>query len=838
MALRLQPIRLLIADDVGIGKTIEALLIARELLDRGEIRRVCVLCPANPLLCDQWKKELSEKFHMDSVVIRSGTVSQLERDLPSGDHSIFGYFPYTVVSIDYAKSDRHRSNFLLHCPEFVIVDEAHGAAKPHGQARSQQQRHELLELIAKDPNRHILLVTATPHSGIEESFLSLLGLLKPDFSLLNLKELTDKQRESLSHYFVQRRRADVLKWLGEETPFPEREYPPPEETYDLSPAYRDLFERVYKFSRELVETGETLTGWKKRIRYWTALALLRCVMSSPAAALAALRKREKGLLPDEEVTEETYSPYIYEPTEEETIDVQPTHIVEEGETDLSESERRRLREFARLAEQLRTGDNDLKIKKCSEIIRKLLREGYRPIVWCRYIATSDYVAEELQRRLGSEFKELRVISVTGKDSDDERQSYVDELTHYQRRVLVATDCLSEGINLQRSFTAALHYDLPWNPNRLEQREGRVDRFGQIAKKVKTILFYGCDNPVDGAVLDVLLRKAKEIHRDLGITVPVPMDSETIMEAVLKTLFFRAPQVQQLNLFEEPIVQDVHRRWEEAASREKESRTRFAQRAIKPDEVDRELRESDSVLGDPDAVKRFVLNTCQRLGVTVEPHKDNVFTILSFDRFPEMLKTTLPDEKEWRVIFTTPAPENVTYLGRNHPFVSSLAQFLLEEALTQNGGAHATRCGLIRSHAVNRRTSLLLMRLRFTLEEPERTPLLAEEVFVCGLRGFPPDRIEWVSEEEVFDLLQRAKPEANISATERQEVLDEVLGWWDSIKPELQSLIEKRAQKLLDSHRRIRTSAHLYRRGLSIKPHLPPDLLGTLALMPMPKGVSG
>ena len=835
MALRLQPIRLLIADDVGIGKTIEALLIARELLDRGEIRRICVLCPANPLLCDQWKKELSEKFHFDPVVIRSGTISQLERDLPSGDHSIFGYFPYTVVSIDYAKTDRHRANFLLHCPEFVIVDEAHGAAKPHSQARSQQQRHELLELIAKDSNRHIILVTATPHSGIEESFLSLLGLLQPDFGKLNLKEMTEKERDSLSHHFVQRRRADVLKWLGEETPFPDRDSS--EETYDLSSAYRDLFDRVYKFSRELVQTGETLTGWKKRIRYWTALALLRCVMSSPGSALAALRKREKGLSLDEEVSEETYSPYIYEPTEEETIDVQPTHIVEEGETDLSESERRRLREFARLADQLRTGDNDLKIKRCSEIIRKLLHEGYRPIVWCRYIATSDYVAEELQRRLGGEFKDLRVLSVTGKDSEDERQSSVNELTRFPRRVLVATDCLSEGINLQEYFNAALHYDLPWNPNRLEQREGRVDRFGQMSKKVKTILFYGRDNPVDGAVLDVLLRKAKEIRRDLGITVPVPIDSETIMEAVLKTLFFRAPQAQQLNLFEEPIVKDVHRRWEEVASREKESRTRFAQRAIKPDEVDRELKESDSVLGDPDAVKHFVLNTCQRLGATVQPIKDGVFTIQSLDRFPEMVKTALPDGKDWRVTFTTPSPENVTYLGRNHPFVSSLAQFLLEEALTRKGKAHATRCGVIRTQTIERRTSLLLMRLRFTIEEPEKMPLLAEEVFISGFQGFPPDRMEWILEEEVLTLLQEAKPDANISATERQEVIDEVLGWWDSLKPQLQSVIEKRAQKLLESHRRIRSVAHLVRRGLTVRPHFPPDLLGTLVLLPVPKGVS-
>ncbi len=833
MSLRLQPIRLLIADDVGIGKTIEALLIARELLDRGEIKRLCVLCP--PYLCDQWKKELSEKFHLDAVIIRSGTISQLERELPSGDHSIFGYFPYTVVSIDYAKTERHRANFLIHCPEFVIVDEAHGAAKPHSQARSQQQRHELLEKIAEDSNRHIILVTATPHSGIEESFLSLLGLLKPDFRTFNLKEMTEKERDSLSYHFVQRRRADVLKWLGEETPFPERESS--EETYDLSPPYRNLFDRVYRFSRELVQTGETLTGWRRRIRYWTALALLRCAMSSPESALAALHKRAKGISLDEEVSEETYSPYIYEPTEEETIDLQPAHIVEKGEIDLSESERRHLREFARLADQLRTGDNDLKIKRCSEIIHKLLHEGYCPIVWCRYIATSDYVARELQHRLEGEFKDLRVISVTGKDSEEERLSSVNELTLYPRRVLVATDCLSEGINLQESFNAVLHYDLPWNPNRLEQREGRVDRFGQMFKKVKTILFYGRDNPVDGAVLDVLLRKAKEIHRDLGITVPVPMDSETIMEAVLKTLFFRAPHAQQLSLFEEPMVKDVHRRWEEVASREKESRTRFAQRAIKPEEVDRELRESDSVLGDPDAVKRFVLDTCQRLGVAVRPVKDGVFAIQSLDRFPEMVKTAIPEEKEWRVTFTSPSPENVTYLGRNHPFVSSLAQFLLEEALTRKGNAIAARCGVIRTQAIGRRTSLFLMRLRFTLEEPEKRPLLAEEVFISGFRGFPPDRIEWVSEDEVLSLLQTAKPDANISIAERKEVIEEVLGWWDSLKPKLRSLIEKRAQKLLESHRRIRSAAHLARRGLTVNPHFPPDLIGILVLLPMPKGVN-
>jgi hypothetical protein len=99
MALRLEIVRLLISDDVGIGKSIEAGLVARELLDRGEIKRICVLCP--PQLCDQWQRELSQKFHIDTVVIRSGTAAKLERGLPGGDHHIFSYYPHIIVSLDY-----------------------------------------------------------------------------------------------------------------------------------------------------------------------------------------------------------------------------------------------------------------------------------------------------------------------------------------------------------------------------------------------------------------------------------------------------------------------------------------------------------------------------------------------------------------------------------------------------------------------------------------------------------------------------------------------------------------------------------------------------------------
>jgi hypothetical protein len=174
MALRLDPVRLLIADDVGVGKTVEAGLIVRELWDRGEIRRLAVLCP--PYLCDWWQRELEEKFHLEAVVIGSGTIRQLERGVPP-DRTIYEHYPVQVISIDFIKYPRNRPVFLLKAPELLIVDEAHGATPGSGADR--HLRYELVRELAQDPKRYLILLTATPHSGIPEAFQKLLGLLRP-----------------------------------------------------------------------------------------------------------------------------------------------------------------------------------------------------------------------------------------------------------------------------------------------------------------------------------------------------------------------------------------------------------------------------------------------------------------------------------------------------------------------------------------------------------------------------------------------------------------------------------------------------------------------------------
>jgi len=210
MALRLDPVRLLIADDVGVGKTIEAGMIVRELLDRGDATRFAVICPAH--LCDQWARELHEKFALDAVVLQPATIGRLERALPRSDLSIYQYYRHLVVSIDWVKSERNRAHFLDNAPDLIIVDEAHIAARPPrgvGGGGVQHQRYEFVRALAADAARHLILVTATPHSGIEESFRSLLGLLDRRFDSDAFGETGDLDRKALLPHMVQRRRRDV-----------------------------------------------------------------------------------------------------------------------------------------------------------------------------------------------------------------------------------------------------------------------------------------------------------------------------------------------------------------------------------------------------------------------------------------------------------------------------------------------------------------------------------------------------------------------------------------------------------------------------------------------------
>ncbi|MGH9101068.1 MAG: helicase-related protein, partial [Acidimicrobiales bacterium] len=521
--------------------------------------------------------------------------------------TLFDRHDVTVVSTEYIKAERRRVEFLRSAPELIIVDEAHTCAAGRVADRGRHQRHELVAALAADPNRHLVLVTATPHSGDEMAFRSLLALLDPALGNLPVDLSGDANqgaRRRLARHFVQRRRGDLKRFLGD-TPFPDRYAT--EATYELSLAYRRLFDRVLDYAAEsVVNTGDGSVG--QRVRWWSALALLRALASSPAAAATTLRRRARNAeAPDPDTADLIGRQLVLDLADDDT---EPSDL-ELGST----GESRVLAELARLADDCR-GDDDTKALRLTRIVAELLDEGFHPIVFCRFIATADYVAEQLSVHLAH----TEVRAVSGRIPSSERPAVVEELIDTDRRVLVATDCLAEGINLQAGFDAVVHYDLSWNPTRHEQREGRVDRFGQPRPTVRVVTYYGSDNRIDQLVLDVLLRKHQAIRTSLGISVPVPGDPNAIMEALVHGLFDRGRRLRdERQLAFEGLDQDERRileDWDTVAERERRSRTVFAQESIRAEEVDSELRATNDALGTAGDLRRFVADSVRAVGGTV------------------------------------------------------------------------------------------------------------------------------------------------------------------------------------------------------------------------------
>jgi len=826
MALKHQTIRLLVADDVGVGKTIEGGLIAREMIDRGEIQRFTVLCP--PHLCDQWQEEMQKHFNIRAEVVRTATAGRLERGLPAGK-SIFESYPYTIVSLDYIKSDRRRDEFQRSCPEFVIVDEAHTCTK--GKATSRHQRFTLLKGLAEHPDRHMVLLTATPHSGDEDAFFTLLGLLDPEFELL--KNVGDQQRialrEKLALHFVQRRRPDIQEWQDSSL-FPDRFTR--EITYQLSGKWGRLFSDVLAYAREMVVSAEGLDLRHQRMNWWAALALLRCISSSPRAAMQALRTRIAAV--------ETTDMEI-----EELDEMAARTILDgEGQDELSwddtvpgadtGEDADYLRVLLSDAEDLQGAANDPKLATLAKELKTLIADGFTPVVFCRYIATAHYLAEHLGQQRA--FKGFEVKAITGELTPAEREEQVSLLREKGKKILVATDCLSEGINLQEQFNAVVHYDLSWNPTRHEQREGRVDRFGQKAKQVRTIMLYGEDNPIDGAVLDVILRKAEKIRKELGVLVPMPDDSNRITQAILQSVLMRQGSVNparnnQMTLALEVIEDEVDQHWESVREKAAKNRTIFAQRRLKPEDVLPEWRKALNALGDEADVARFVSNAVSRLSAALE-QKSHAWW-LPLDHLPLAVKEQLAVSgmtKAQLIDFHYPPALQAEFIHRTHPLVSVLADYLSEKGLEDETFEAVSRCGAILTADVSVRTTVLLLRLRIQLglqRGDSRHTMLAEEAVAVALRGH--GEIEPLSREDTLRLMQ-ARPSGNPTPEARKRHVERALEMVEQIQPQLDQMAMAQADSLLEDHRRVRDAAEA-KGKYSVEAIIPMDLIGVYVLVP-------
>lgn len=831
MALKQQVTRLLIADDVGVGKTIEALLILKELMERGEIRRFAVICL--PHLCEQWQSELKDKLDIEAEIVRSSTVSAIGRRLPPGSDNFFGQLPYQVISVDYVKSDKRKRLFLNGCPEFVIVDEAHTCARPQGSSSvSQQQRYHLLHELSAVAERHLILLTATPHSGKDAEFQSLLGLLRPEFREYDMMNLEQQKRRKMATHFIQRKRENIKRWLNEDTPFPERDTK--EIGYKLSSDYLDFFNDTQEFARTMTTGLEGEKGAKGK--YWAALALLRGVMSSPEAGREMLMGRLQRKLNEtagDDVVQYDDNPVI-ERIEEDTDSTQAELL---SQADLTEYEVQKLKQLSLRLDELAANGRDRKAETAIKTVSEWLKEGRHPIIFCRFIATANYLGQVLKAALP---KNIEVQVITSELPDEQRKEKIVEMAQAAKRLLVATDCLSEGINLQDQFNAVLHYDLPWNPNRLEQREGRVDRFGQRAALVKTALIWGEDNPIDAIVLRVLIRKVKDIQRTTGVAISLGENNRSIMDAVLNEVILnpekalRAVQM-ELDFGEDYRDMVLTNELEQAKKRAENLRSIFAHESIPSDEIEKDLKAVDEAIGDVSTVEHLVISGIHHLGGEVRREGKGYKALIQ--NLPGHLKELLPGKDAVNVSFESPTPEGFQYLGRNHRFTEQLCQFLLALAFEEKSGfARIARAAVIRTDAVSTKTTLVQLRVRNVIKEVHsQTENISEEMFLWGFEGSNP-------EGQVIDTIQCKKILFNTLSTnqlslERQQ--DELNLQMELFKKQEQRFIDLargRADELVQAHGRFKALVG-GRRYEAVTPILPPDILGVYVFIPQPKSLT-
>lgn len=836
MALQQERIRLLISDDVGIGKTLESLLIAKELLDRKEIERFAVICL--PHLCEQWQNEIKDKFGLDAEIIRSSTVTRLERGL-RGDQNVFRDIPFQVISIDYVKSlDRSRI-FLDHCPDFIIVDEAHTCARPKGTNNSQQQRYALLRKLAQS-GKQLVLLTATPHSGQTEEFQSLIGLLRPEFESFTLS--TPKEREALSHHFIQRRRVDIAQYLGGETVFPTR-MRLDNDTYKYSSAYLQLLDDVKDYIKNGLQEASGQEQRKQRYLYWDLLALMRGVMSSPDAGISMLRNKVDKHTEDASVqnTDDTDT-RIYVFNDHLKDFLQGDDIVPEAFEKASGKNRACLSKFISDLQQIKENDDDAKVKAALEMVEIAIGDKKNPIVFCQYIQTAEYVGQYIKTHLSAskKTKDVAVEIITSRLADEERKMKIDALCQFERHVLVCTDCLSEGVNLQQGFEAVIHYDLPWNPNRVEQRNGRIDRFGQTAPEVLISTLRATNNAVDDIILNVLYRKQEAIRQQLGVYLPIADDDASIMETLIKKIIDSKHNLSQPSLFSdedfETDPEEEKRQIQAIAEKQRISHTYFAHntKGLDPSRLQTVLDEAKRVIGGVSDTKDFVLKELANIGVNVKDENENMSYSFLRAELPQNLQHYFGGSSpKVRISFASPTPKGYCYIGRNHVFVEDLSRGVVNDTI-DGGTLAASRALVMTTDVVEKMTTVMLMRVRSVICQVKKKDqqLVGEEMIFIGYRG----RIEthdFLSPDDAERLFLTAKASADTDLTSQQALFTRTMGWThdnDTLRKYTDEIALERARALVEVYSRYRTYLATDQYHV-VRPVLPMDVIAAYVFIP-------
>lgn len=571
-------------------------------------------------------------------------------------------------------------------------------------------------------------------------------------------------------------------------------------------------------------------------------------MSSPEAGISMLQNKiAKRSNDSDDVAEDEEKTYKFNDALKDGLlgdDVLP-----ESYEESSNSEKVKFRSFITRLREIKENKQDNKVSELTKNVEFALNSNYNPIVFCQYIQTAEYCKNYIAKCLSSDkrYKDVAIEVVTSRLTDEDRKMKIDELSRSPRHVLVCTDCLSEGVNLQTGFNSIIHYDLPWNPNRMEQRNGRIDRFGQTEKEVAIFTLFDEDtNPVDKIIMKVLYRKQNQIRKSLGIYIPIADNDSSLMENIMEEIIvldtkknlIHQPTLFDMDEFKE-TTEEHDKRIQRAVEIEKKSHTYFAHntKAMDPTRLVESLNEAKKVIGDIYDTRDFVIGELRHAGINVKT--DNLPLCYSF-QLVELEENIKPyflrasDKKGMvRISFASPTPKNYMYIGRNHVFVEDLSRAVVNDTIN-GGNLGACRGMVIQTDKVQTITTVLLMRVRSVISEAKHSDrqLVGEEMIFLGYKG-KVENHDFLPEEECRSLFLESQATGDIDLVTQRNTFKRRLEWVadeTTLRRHTDDIATERANNLVRSFAQYRTylSEAEYQ---VVRPVLPMDVIAAFVYMP-------
>jgi superfamily II DNA or RNA helicase len=608
-------IRFLLADDPGAGKTVMAGLLLKELKYRGLVERVLILVPGH--LKDQWVRELKEKF--------SETFRVVDRSIldSSWGRNVWTEEDQAISSMDFCKREEVMYT-LQNVPwDLVIVDEAHKmSAYRYGEKTDKTRRYRLGELLSGN-SRYLLFLTATPHRGDPENFRLFLDLLEPGF-FSSTEMLSQSIREKDNPLFLRRLKEDLRTIEGQPI-FPPRRVYTVKYRIGESPGERELYEEVTRYVK--YHYNRALQKEKRNVAF--ALVILQRRLASSVRAIRFSLERRRGRLQDlldkGKIVQEAGHISISEDEMEELAEEERWEIEEELVEKLTsadtlqelKAEIEQLDRLISLARRTERSESETKLKELRKVIETedIAGSGEKLLIFTESRDTLSYLEEKL-RSWG-----FSVTTIHGGMRLDRRIQAEAEFRE-KAQVMVATEAAGEGINLQFCHLC-INYDIPWNPNRLEQRMGRVHRYGQ-RREVHIYNLVAVDT-YEGRVLKALFDKLERMRDHLGSDRVFDVIGDMVPRGSLRELILEA--ISQSRSMEE-ILKDFEPETDpQTLERVREATLEsLATRHMDLSRILGEQRRAKENKLVPEYVERFFQRAARALGISMERRNDGLWRI--------------------------------------------------------------------------------------------------------------------------------------------------------------------------------------------------------------------